>query len=186
VSERFSDEEHQRAVEKDGKVLETLRDWLDKLIAGLQHPQERRIGYGNVRHEYSSWGEGPEETTNIAIIYEIPGGSTCQLNISFSHGTGVFSYLDPDTGERHETEQVEEIQELIRREISQIPEKRAHSLMAQVDGWIGDGMSRSAVFAELNKLLQAEFLGGRINNKELQAAVQHVVRRAQGQAAAAQ
>lgn len=164
-------------------VFEELRRWLDVFIAGLQHPQERRIGYGNVRHEYSDWRDGEDDTTNVAIIYEIPGGSTCQLNISFTHSNCLFTYLDPETGQRVETDRVEDIKRLVQSEIERIPPKRLQSLLVQVDRWIGEGMSRSDVFAQLNKLLQAEFLGGRINNKELQAAVRHVVQRAQEQTA---
>ena len=163
--------------------LEELKNWLDKVIASLQHPQERRIGYGNARHEYSEWGSGDEQVTNIAIIYEIPGGSTCQLNITYNHADGTFSYLDEETGERITTSDVGQIRELIERELQGIPEKRRQSLFQQVERWLDEGMSRSDVFAQLNKLLQAEFLGGRINNKELQAAVQYVVRTVQRGAA---
>lgn len=169
-------------MQKDDQLLETVREWLDRTIAGLQHPQERRIGYGNVRHEYSQWGS-EDAVTNIAIIYEIPGGSTCQFNLSYSSQDGRFQYLDPDTGERIETDDAEAVRRVLQEEIEGIPDKRKRSLLAQVDRWIGEGMSRSDVFAQLNKLLQAEFLGGRINNKELQAAVQHVVRKVQGERA---
>ncbi len=165
--------------EEARETLEELREWLDRLIASLQHPQERRIAYGNVRHEYSNWGSGEEESVNIAIIYEVPGGSTCQLNISYSPAEGVFNYIDTEGGERVETRSVEEIKQVIEREIQGIPAKRRKYLIQQVDQWIEEGLSRSQMFGELNKLLQSEFLGGRINTQELQAAVQHVVKRAQ-------
>lgn len=158
--------------------LETLREWLDRHIASVQHPQERRIGYGNVRHEYSEWGAGDEQVTNIAIIYEIPGGSTSQLNIDYNHATGRFSYLDPESCTRTDTDDLAVVKHLIEAEVTAIPSKRETSLFTEVEGWTRGGMSRSDIFAELNKLLQAEFLGGRINNRELKAAVQHVVRQA--------
>jgi len=184
VRKHPSSREPEVSVQNGEAPLKSLRDWLDMFIAGLQQPQERRIGFGNVRHEYSDWGEGPDRTTNIAIIYEVPGGSTCQVNIAYSHGTGTFSYLDPETGARIDTQRVSDVQALARREVEGIPAKRVGALIVQVDGWIDDGMTRSDVFAQLNKLLQAEFLGGRINNKELHAAVQHAVLTAQGRAAA--
>ena len=158
--------------------LVTLREWLDRHIASVQHPQERRIGYGNVRHEYSEWGAGDEHITNIAIIYEIPGGSTCQLNIDFNHASSRFSYLDPETCTRVDTDDLQVIMRLIETELTAIPIRRETSLFTEVEGWTRGGMRRSDIFAELNKLLQGEFLGGRINNRELKAAVQHVVRQA--------
>ena len=41
--------------------------------------------------------------------------------------------------------------------------------------WVGEGKTRSHVFAELNRLLQAEFLGGRINTTELKQAIQYAI-----------
>jgi hypothetical protein len=158
--------------------MATLREWLDRHIASVQHPQERRIGYGNVRHEYSEWGAPNERVTNIAIIFEIPGGSTCQLNIDYNHSDESFSYLDQDVCERVDTHDLRTVLRVIESEVQAIPARRMESLSAEVDGWMRGGMTRSDIFAQLNKLLQAEFLGGRINNRELKAAVQHVVKQA--------
>ncbi len=158
--------------------LADLREWLDRHIASVQHPQERRIGYGNVRHEYSEWGAGNERITNIAIIYEIPGGSTCQLNIDYNHSAASFSYLDQESCARVDTDDLQVVKRLIESELTAIPGRREASLFTEVAGWTRGGMSRSDIFAQLNKLLQAEFLGGRINNRELKATVQHVVRQA--------
>jgi hypothetical protein len=158
--------------------LVTLREWLDRHIASVQHPQERRIGYGNVRHEYSEWGSGADRITNIAIIYEIPGGSTCQLNIDYNHAADRFSFLDPETCTRIDTEDLHVVMRLIESEVTAIPTKREDSLFTHVESLTRGGMRRSDIFAELNKLLQGEFLGGRINNRELKSAVQHVVRAA--------
>lgn len=165
------------AADEAPEALAIVRDRLIRLLASLQHPQERRIGYGNVRHEFSEWGEGENRHTNIAVIYEIPGGSTCQFNISYSHQDSRFTYLDWDTGERVETPSPDVVLRVLENELHAIPARRHESLLAQVDRWLEDGMTRSDVFAQLNKLLQAEFLGGRINNRELGDAVQHVVRR---------
>jgi hypothetical protein len=163
--------------------LRQLQQWLDRVIASLQHPQERRIGFGNVRHEYSEWGQNEGRVTNVAIIYEIPGGSTCQVNVAYHHEDASFIYFDPQTGERTSTKDVEQVRQMIEAELQAIPTRRHESLLEQVDRWLADGLSRSDVFGQLNKLLQTEFLGGRITNKELAAAVQHVVRRVRQQAA---
>jgi len=41
--------------------------------------------------------------------------------------------------------------------------------------WLAEGKTRSEMFGEMNKLLQTEFLGGRIANEELKAGIQHIV-----------
>ena len=41
---------------------------------------------------------------------------------------------------------------------------------------MSQGKSRSEVFAELNKLLQNEFIGGRLTNAELKGAIQYAIK----------
>ncbi len=157
---------------------ETYQDFkqrLDSLIASFQSPEEWRIGHGNLRHDYSSWESGDECGTNIAVIYETPGGSTTQLNYTFDHNTGVFSYLDAALEKRIETSDPEQVLADINAHIATIGLKRIEQLKVTIDAWLEEGKERSQVFAELNKLLQAEFLGGRINSAELKAGIQHVV-----------
>jgi hypothetical protein len=150
---------------------------LDELIGSYQTPPDRRIGYGNLRHSYSSWESGGECCTNIAVIYETPGGSTTQLNYSFDHNTGEFSFLDHDLETPRETADPEQVFNHINEHIATITEKRLTQVRAVVDAWLNEGKDTGQVFAEFNKLLQSEFLGGRINTAELKAGIQHVVAR---------
>ena len=55
----------------------------------------------------------------------------------------------------------------IEEHMKEIPHKRLSQIEKTIDGWVGQGKGRSEIFAELNKLLQTEFLGGRVNNNEL-------------------
>jgi hypothetical protein len=156
--------------------IEWLQRELDKILATYQSPLERRKGYGNLRHEYSTWKREGDETTNIAIIYETPGGSTTQLNISYSHKDGVFSYLDSSLGGSVESHDGREALKVIHDHVVQIPAKRQEALNHQVDTWMGEGKSNTEVFAALNKLLQNEFLGGQVTANELKMAVQHAIK----------
>lgn len=153
-----------------------LKHKLDRLIVSCQQPEERRIGYGNIRHEYCDWCREDEKDTNIAVIYETPGGSTTQLNFTFNHVTGEFSYLDMDLESTLTTKDPAEVLAYIEDHMRQIPGKRLVQIEKTIDDWVSQGKGRSEIFAELNKLLQTEFLGGRVNNNELKHGIQHLVR----------
>ncbi|MBP8951584.1 MAG: hypothetical protein KBI47_04290 [Armatimonadetes bacterium] len=153
-----------------------LRRELDRIIATYQTPPERRVGYGNLRHEYSHWKKESEEITNIAVIYETPGGSTTQLNVTYNHHDNTFAYLDDGLGDYKETQDPREILEFIHSHVEGIPEKRQAQLDSQVDDWMGQGKSSREVFGQLNKLLQEEFLGGRVTTNELKCAIQHAIK----------
>jgi len=45
-----------------------------------------------------------------------------------------------------------------------------------VDVWVSTGKVRSEIFAELNKMMQTELLGGRVNSIELKHGIQHLVK----------
>lgn len=156
--------------------LEWFRRELDKAIASYQSPQERRVGYGNLRHEYSTWKKEDEEITNIAVIYETPGGSTTQLNITYHHDDHTFTYLDADLGSQLTTDDPREALHAVEHHVRQIPEKRRAQLSSQVNAWMDEGKSKREVFSELNKLLQEQFLGGRITTGELKAGIQHAIK----------
>lgn len=153
-----------------------LKDKLDRLIISCQQPEERRIGYGNIRHEYCEWCRDDENDTNVAVIYETPGGSTTQLNFSFNHLTGEFSYLDTDLESTIVTEDPQQVLTYIEDHMRLIPGKRLVQIEKTIDDWMGQGKGRSEIFAELNKMLQTEFLGGRVNNNELKHGIQHLVK----------
>ena len=157
-------------------ALEWLQRQLDAIVASYQSPHERRVGHGNLRHEYSSWKQDGIETTNIAVIYETPGGSTTQLNISYDHEDQSFHYLGEDLESDVTTTDPREALQVIENHVNEIPAKRQAGVNSQVEAWMEQGKSRSEVFAELNKLLQTAFLGGRITTGELKAGIQHAIR----------
>lgn len=160
----------------DRDTFSILKDKLDKIIISCQHPEERRIGFGNIRHEYCEWCRGDEQDTNIAVIYETPGGSTTQINVTYNHVTGEFSYLDSDLESTIVTKDPEQVYTYIEEHMRLIPGKRLAQIEKTIDSWVSQGKGRSEIFAELNKLLQTEFLGGRVNNNELKHGIQHLVK----------
>lgn len=149
---------------------------LDQLIASCQQPEERRIGFGNIRHEYCEWKREGEHDTNIAVIYETPGGSTTQINVTYNHLSGEFSYLDEDLEKHIHTSNAEEVLAYIESHMRAIPGKRLAQLEKTIDMWLQEGKARHEIFAELNKLLQTEFLGGRVNIQELKHGIRHLMK----------
>jgi hypothetical protein len=156
--------------------FDILKKRLDEAVQICQQPEERRIGYGNLRHEYCEWCRGSQNDTNIAVIYEVPGGSTTQINITYNHETGEFSYLDADLEDSVVTRDPDQVFDFIENHVRTIPAKRLQQIENTVAEWISQGKGRSEIFAELNKLLQTEFLGGRVTNKELKHGIQYLVK----------
>ena len=157
--------------------LTWLEERLETAIGSCCSNPERRIGHGNLRHEVSKWRREGEAPTNIAIVYETPGGSTTQLNITYDPETQIFSYLSQDLEGKIECQDPAEVLEMIEEHVNAIPEKRQRQLQQQIDLWGEQGMTRSELFMQLNKLLQAEFLGGRITTSELQKGIQYAIQR---------
>jgi hypothetical protein len=110
------------------------------------------------------------------VIYETPGGSTTQLNISYDHNGRNFHYLDTDLESNVATADPREALGVIEHHVRGIPQKRLAQVEKQVESWMGEGKSRSEVFAELNKLLTSAFLGGRITTGELKSGIQHAIK----------
>jgi hypothetical protein len=119
---------------------------------------------------------GRVNDTNIAIIYETPGGSTTQINLTLDHLTGEFTYLDEDLESQITTRDSSQVLHYVENHMRHIPGKRLVQIETTIDTWVSQGKGRSEIFAELNKLLQTEFLGGRVNNNELKHGIQHLVR----------
>lgn len=153
--------------------LDEFKQRLDDLVNSVNHPRERRIAYGNLRHEYSDWGSGDNRSTNIAVIYETPGGSTVQINVTYEHG--VFSFLDPETGERITTPDPSVPLRMIAQQVREIPERRLARLKQQIEAWCEQGLRQRDMFAEMNKLLQSDFLGGSITQRELRLGIKHAI-----------
>ena len=160
------------AEEVNENRFEELRERLDELIGQQRYPEERRIGYGNLRQEYSDWEKDGSTTTNVAIVYETPGGSTAQINITYDNKDRQFSYLAHTDGTQVTTDRVDSVLQVVREQVAAIPKKRRTVLLSQVEMWCAEG---KAVFEELNKLLQSEFLGGRINHIELREGINHAI-----------
>jgi len=159
--------------------LEEFREHLDSFLRYYQHPR-RRIGYGNLRGEYSDWGGRDDLVTNLALIYETPGGSTAQLNITYDHARGDFAYLDERGGGRIVVRDPQEVLKYLAAHINAIPPKRLAALFRQVDAWVDEGMAMGAMFSELNNLIQLEFVGGRITQEELKEGIKHAYERRTG------
>ena len=157
----------------DPQPLASFRERLDELVNSVNHPRERRIAYGNLRHEYSEWGSGDAKSTNVAVIYETPGGSTVQINVTYENG--AFCYLSPDGGERVSTPDPNATLQMIAHEIREIPERRLSRLRQQIESWCEQGLCQRDMFAEMNKLLQSDFLGGSITQRELKLGIKHAI-----------
>jgi hypothetical protein len=156
-------------------ALDDFRRRLDAFVDSFSHPRERRIAYGNLRHEYSTCQFGREHTTDVAVIYETPGGSTMQVTVTYDHGAAEFSYLDGDSNGKVVTRNSDDPLHMIAEAVRAIPERRLQRLKTQVEGWYGEGKCQREMFAEMNKLLQSNFLGGSITQRELKLGIKHAI-----------
>src|SRR5258708_25248580 len=114
----------------------------DEFMAGLREmisPYAGKVEYGNLRSQASDWdtGEGPR-ITNVAIVYETPGGSTDQINVSFDHSSSCFTVLD-DAGAEYETGAPGEVIVCIRPRIIGIPQKRLSHLRDEIKRQMDSG-----------------------------------------------
>lgn len=157
--------------------FQQVRAHIDELVASCTHLEERRIGYGNLRCEYSNWERASEEVTNIALIYETPGGSTCQINVDYDHDTAEFNFLGNELQQTITTRKSQDVVTMVDHHVRNIPQKRLTFLQQQIDEWVAAGKTKSQLFAELNKLLQTEFLGGRISTTELKKGIEYILKR---------
>ena len=161
-------------------VLQAFTSGLRELIA----PVAGRVEYGNLRFQCSDWdtGDGPC-VTNIAIVYETPGGSTDQINVSLDHGTGRFNVLDDD-GQEYETDSPAEVFALIAPRIQVIPQKRLDHLRSEIRRQMDTGIPAAGVVGHLNRLMNSELRGGTITHLEMRDAMTFAVQYAKGAAAA--
>jgi hypothetical protein len=155
----------------------------DRLMAGLREllsPYAGKVEYGNLRAQTSEWdtGEGGR-ITNIAIVYETPGGSTDQINVSFDHSSGCFSVLD-DNGAELETIASDDVLRCIRPRIFGIPDKRLSHLCDEIKRQMDTGMPPAGVIGHLNRLMNSELRGGTITHLEMRDAMTFAVQYARG------
>ena len=161
-------------------VNEELGERLTELCSRIQEyitPYAGRVDYGNLRNQISKWDcahSGP--ITNIALVYETPGGSTDQINISYYHQTVLFAFVDAQEGEITTTS-IDDVMHTVAERVTSIPAKRRETLCSEVRREIdsGNATSASGVMGHLNRLMQSEFKGGTITHLELRDAMMFAV-----------
>jgi len=139
-------------------------------------PYAGRVEYGNLRSQVSDFEDcsNGECVTNVALVYETPGGSTDQINISYHHSVRQFSVVDEQDGEVF-TDCLEFVFQSIEPRISGIPSKRLETLYAEIRRLIDEGTNTAGLFGHLNRILQSEFKGGGITHLELRDAMTYAV-----------
>ncbi len=156
-----------------------MSECLGSLCSRLQEciaPYAGRVDYGNLRSKVSEWdcGDGGA-ITNVALVYETPGGSTDQINITFYHHNGTFALVDAFEGEVT-TCCVDEVIQSVTPRIQGIPEKRRETLFAEIRRQVDGGSSTpGGLFGHLNRIIQSEFKGGTITHLELRDAMTYAV-----------
>lgn len=150
---------------------------LDQFCQHLQlyiRPYAGRVEYGNLRSKIADWDAGNgHRTTNVAIVYETPGGSTDQINVSFEHTAAQFTIVEED-GE-HSLSDPQEVILRIRPRVEYIPQKRAETIQADIRRQVAEGGGKAGLFGQLNRYLQSEFKGGTITHLEFRDAMTYAV-----------
>jgi hypothetical protein len=152
-----------------------LQDLCSRILESIK-PFAGRVEYGNLRSKVSAWDMGDgEPITNVALVYETPGGSTDQINISYYHASGEFALIDEHQGELT-TASVEQVLETIQPRITGIPSKRLETLYAEIRRQVDSGSNTAGLFGHLNRMIQSEFKGGTITHLELRDAMTFAVK----------
>jgi len=144
-------------------------------LSDLLRPHLGRVEFGNLRCEVCDGEEALNGVSNVAIVYETPGGSTDQINIDYDSSTGCFHLMQED-GEVVEADP-QPILKLVAARVAAIPEKRQASLRRQVEQWLSEGHSRGQMFAQVNRLLQSGLRGGQITAHEMREVIKYIVDR---------
>jgi hypothetical protein len=158
------------ALTEAGCPLETATRRVQDLI----RPYAGRVEYGNLRMKTSEYDCSEGMVVNIALAYETPGGSTDQINITYTRSTSLFALIDAQHGEQT-TQCVEEVVESVQPRIHGIPQKRLETLYSEIRRHIDDGANTAGLFGHLNRILQSEFKGGTITHIELRDAMTYAV-----------
>jgi len=154
-----------------------LTEWADKIYEAMK-PYLHQIPYGNLRAEFSSWMEEHGKIENLAIVYEVPGGSTNQINVTFHESGNKYSYIDVDTHDEVFTENIDDIISFIIKLVLTIPTIRVSRLQEDIDRWYAMGMCQKDLFQKMTKLLQIEDLrGGTITMHEMKAGIAYILAR---------
>jgi hypothetical protein len=135
-----------------------------------------QIPYGNLRAELTHWDEADGNVANLAIVYEVPGGSTNQINITFFESSGTFMYLGLDSHEERCTTSLDEVIRMVVEAVARIPTIRHSRLIEDIDRWASQGLSQRDLFQKMNKLLQIDDLrGGTITMHEMKHGITHIL-----------
>lgn len=154
-------------------------DWVTGVQQALE-PFLHRIRYGNLRFEHSKWGSEHGTLENLAIVYEVPGGSTNQLNISYHEETRMFSFLPLHSHEEFHTESLADVVRLVEEAVECIPDIREQSLIGDIDRLVSQGKTSRDLFQHINALLKIEDLvGGAITMQEMKASIAYILARNQ-------
>ena len=150
-------------------------DWTHA-VQDIIAPHLHQISYGNLRSEFTRWDEENGSVANLAIVYEVPGGSTNQINITFFEPVGMFNYLALDSHAEQCTSSIEEILRMVEDAVQRIPAIRHQRLLEDIDRWAAMGLSQRDLFQKMNQLLQIEDLrGGTITMHEMKHGIAHIL-----------
>ena len=150
-----------------------LEQWEQRFQA-LFDDYKYRVVYGNLRASRSEWN-GDGGTVNFALVYELPGGSSSQINIEYHRADGSFRFVDVDTAEERSCCDPHAALQALHESIKRIPERRLRRLREDIDRWFGQGKSSHDMFLEINKLLQTDFKGGSLTHQELKAGIGYIL-----------
>jgi hypothetical protein len=157
------------------KSSSPVSNWV-AAVSQVVAPHLHQIPYGNLRTDCSEWESEEGTVTNLAIVYEVPGGSTNQLNISYCEQTGAFTFIAPDTHTESCTPSLDEVTDMIARTVAQIPAIRRQRLQEDIDHWASSGMSQRDLFQRMTKMLSMEGLrGGAITLHEMKDGIGYIV-----------
>ncbi|MHB9134679.1 MAG: hypothetical protein ACYDBB_26705 [Armatimonadota bacterium] len=151
----------------------TTGNWIATIheaLAGYWH----ELPFGNLRAETSRWNQAG--TQNLAVVYEVPGGSTNQINITYQEATQTFTFLALDTHEECSTASLDDVLRMLLEAVERIPAIRQQRLAEDIDRWAAQGLVSKELFDKINHLLQIEDLrGGTITMPEMKAAIAYIM-----------
>jgi hypothetical protein len=150
--------------------LETLLSRLQELLSRYRG----RVEYGNLRSHVSECDVHGCPITNVALVYETPGGSTDQINVEHHPEEGVFVLIDAQDGEVR-ISSVDEVLALMAPRIAGIPEKRLDTLKAEIRRQVDAGSNHSGLVGHLNRMMQSGLIGGTITHLEMRDAISYAV-----------
>jgi hypothetical protein len=141
-------------------------------------PYAGRIEYGNLRSKIDEWYHGDEgPVTNVALVYETPGGSTDQINISFHHQRCHFALVDVEFEDgEFTTACIDSLMERIRARVQSIPQKRREHLQGEIRRQLDSGMTTAGVVGHLNRMMNSGLHGGKMTHLEMRDAMTFAVK----------